>query len=315
MIGTGAMVPLPDQPLSSVLVRANGRLMLLDCGEGTQTSWRRFHWGFRRLDVICLSHLHADHVAGLPGLLHTVANAGKTDRLVIYGPKPTALVVLGLRVIAPVLPFEVEVVELEDGDSFTTTLGLNGSVRAGNHRGPVLGYRFEMPRRPAFDADRARALGVPVDSWSRLQNGKSIELHGQTVSPASVEGPPRAGVAFAFITDTRPTPSLLEVARGVDVLISEGTYGSDEDLARAEANKHMTFREAATLARNADARHLWLTHLGSRMDDPSVYVSNATDTFGATMIAHQGMQGRLSFERDVEVMPWKPGSSVDRSLG
>src|SRR5690606_19806934 len=137
--------------------RVGSSLILLDCGEGTQIAMRERHWGFRRLDAICLSHLHADHVAGIPGLLHTIANAGKTSPLEIYGPVGTIRVIEGLRTIAPVLPFDMVVHELDDGAAIEGPAGLAIRVAAGEHRVPVLGYRLERARAPRFDADRARS--------------------------------------------------------------------------------------------------------------------------------------------------------------
>src|SRR5262245_42798789 len=117
LLGTGGMLPLPNRWLSSLLVRCDGELILFDCGEGTQIPWRRFGWGFRRLSAICLSHAHADHVAGLPGLLLSLANAGREEPVTIFGPVHTGADVAGLRVIAPILPYQVSVEELASGDS------------------------------------------------------------------------------------------------------------------------------------------------------------------------------------------------------
>src|SRR5699024_9640362 len=134
---------------------------LFDCGEGTQVSMRRFHWGFKRLDAILLSHVHADHVAGLPGFFHTVANAGRTDPMHIYGPEGTIEVIKGLRTIAPWLRYDMVIHELQDGDTFELPSGLKGRVSVGDHRIPVLAYRLDAPRAPGFLPDRAEALDIP----------------------------------------------------------------------------------------------------------------------------------------------------------
>lgn len=297
------MVPLPERWLSSVLVRHEGSLFLFDCGEGTQISWRRFHWGFRRLDAICLSHIHADHVAGLPGLLHTVANAGRTEPLIIYGPVGTFAVVDGLRVIAAHLPYDVEVRELNDGERFSLTGRLRGSVREGRHRIPVLGYRLDRDRGPAFDPERATALGVPRDEWSRLQGGERIEIAGRTISPDDVLGAPRPGISFAFLTDTRPTEALTELARGADLLICEATYGEDADQPKAARHGHMTVREAATLASQAGAEQLWLTHFGAGMTDPEAYRETAQSVFPNAVMGSAGLTARLTFRKGDEAAP------------
>lgn len=303
------MVPLPGRWLSSALIRANGSLILFDCGEGTQIAMRQAHWGFRRLDAICLSHLHADHVAGLPGLLHTVANAGRTGPLPIFGPPGTADVVNGLRVIAPHLPYAVEVVELEDDQAFSLPGGLTGRAREGIHRVPVLGYRLTAERGPAFQRDRAIALGVPRPEWSRLQRGETVQVEGRTVQAAEVLGGARPGIALGLITDTRPTDHLVGLVDGVDLLICEATYGEDADRPKAERHRHMTIREATSLASQAEARHLWLTHFGAGMTDPSSYRPFAKALFGAAEIGYGGLTATLTFRRGYERID--PGTVAD----
>ncbi|MBA2276362.1 MAG: ribonuclease Z [Chloroflexia bacterium] len=300
LLGTGAMVPLPNRWLSCLLVRAGGSLILFDCGEGTQVVWRRFGWGFKRLAAICLTHQHADHVAGLPGLLHTVSNAGRTEPLDIFGPTGTAAVIAGLRVIAPVLPFDVRVHELEPGASFALPDGLRGNVVAGAHSIPVLAYRVERPRAPAFDPAAARALGVPTSAWSALQHGEPVAFEGRQVRPEDVLGLPRQGVAFAFVTDTRPVPAHLDVANGVDLLICEGTYGPSAKIETAIRNGHMTFAEAATIARDADAGELWLTHFGTGMPRPDEFIGEATAVFPRTRIGRTGLAASLTFAHGLE---------------
>jgi ribonuclease Z len=315
LLGTGAMVPLPDRWLSSALVRVGSSLVLLDCGEGTQIAMRERHWGFRRLDAICLSHLHADHVAGLPGLLHTIANAGKTTPLSIYGPVDTIKVVEGLRAIAPVLPFDMIVHELRDGDVVEGPGGLAIRVAAGEHRVPVLGYRLERARSPRFDVDRARALGVPVQEWSVLQRGEAVSVGGRTVEPGEVLGEARPGVALGFLTDTRAAPALRDLVASVDLLISEGTYGDDAAAEGAARWGHMTFRQAATLARDADAGHLWLTHFSAGMRDPEAWRQNAAEVFPDVTIGFAGLAGTLAFDRGYQPFADLPRDDNDPPAG
>lgn len=297
MLGTGAMVPLPDRYLSSLLFRYEGALYLMDCGEGTQVTWRRFHWGFRRLEAIFLSHFHADHILGLPGLLHTLMHTGKNDPLYIVGPLHTKQVVELMLVIAPIQAFEIFVVEMADRDEITLPSGLRVRSTDGQHRSPVLAYRFEIDRQPAFLPDRATALGIPRPAWRRLQRGESVEHNGRTVLPDEVLSAPRPGLSFGFSTDTRPTDSIRQLMQGVDLLICEATYGDDAATDKAAERGHMTFREAATLARDARAGALWLTHFGAGMDRPENYLPNATAVFPKTTTCHEGLTAQLIFER------------------
>jgi ribonuclease Z len=295
LLGTGGMLPLPSRWLSCLVIRVNGQLTLFDCGEGTQIAWRRSGWGFRRLGAICISHTHADHVAGLPGLLHAVANAGRTDPISVFGPVGTARVVSALRTIAPVLPYEVLLTELRGGERFTLPGGLVGSCEPGDHALPVLAYRADLERSRAFMPERARALKIPIDLWKQLQGGESVSWPGGTAAPDEVLGPSRPGVSIAYVTDTRPVPTLPPFLQAVDLLVCEGTYGSDEELPKAVRNRHMTFREAATLATSANVDRLWITHFSPALEDPDAFVANATDMFPQATIGHDGLSIGLLF--------------------
>jgi ribonuclease Z len=295
LLGTGGMMPLPRRWLSSLLMRVGGDVVLFDCGEGTQIAWRATGWSFRRLSVICISHTHSDHIAGLPGLLHTVANTGRTEPITIYGPVGVAAVVDGLRVIAPQLPFPVEVVELASGDTFQLPAGVQGSCAAGEHALPVLAYRIDLERKRRFLADRARSLGIPTSAWRPLQSGQPVTLGDRTFEPDEVMGSARSGISVAYVTDTRPTPAIAELVTGVTLLVCEGNYGDDADAEKAVRNQHMTFREAATLARDAGARQLWITHFSPGVDSPDVFVANAEEVFPGAIIGHDGLMTSLSF--------------------
>lgn len=300
LLGTGGMQPLPGRWLSSLLARVDGSLILFDCGEGTQIPWKQFHWGFRRLEVICLSHLHADHVAGLPGVLYSVANAGRTEPLTIYGPSDTARIVEGLRVIAPDLPFQVAVHELDDDERFPLPGGMTGWVRAGEHTMPSLAYRVDLPRDPRFDAAKAVANDVPRELWGPLQHGGRIERDGRVYSAADVLGAPRRGLAFAYITDTRPLPTFLPLVDRVDVLVCEATYADDAHQDKAERWGHMLYREAAELARAGDVGQLWLTHFSPRNTDPELELDRARRIFPRTIAGYSGLTARLSFSDRAE---------------
>lgn len=296
LLGNGAMMPLPDRYLSATLLRISGSLHLIDCGEGTQVAMRQHGWGFKRLDTILLTHFHADHVAGLPGLMHTLGHSGKTEPLHIVGPAGTYQIVQGLFIIVGGLPFEVYIHEVAAGDTLDLPSGARLSVAEGQHRGPVLSYRLDLDRAPAFLPEQAEALGVPRTQWSLLQRGETVMVGDCEILPDQVRSGPRPGVAFGIATDTRPTDSIRVLMHGVDLLIAEGTYGDDADAEKAVERGHMTFREAATLAHDTDAGALWLTHFGVGLTSPQDYLANATDVFPATTLGWSGLRGTISFD-------------------
>src|SRR5215207_8873996 len=229
LLGTGGMMPLPNRWLSTLLIRCGSEMTLFDCGEGTQVPMRESGWGFKRLSSIVLTHLHADHVMGMTGVLFSVGNAGRTEPLTIYGPPGTLQVAQALTLVVPGLPMEVMVHEVEAGDRLRLPAGIDLQVGQANHRDLCFFYRVDRAREPKFDAELARESGVPVQFWSKLQQGDSVVWDGRTFHGADFSGPPRRGIAMGFVTDTRPVSDMPEVLQGVDLLVCEGTYGDDED--------------------------------------------------------------------------------------
>jgi ribonuclease Z len=297
LVGTGGMLPLPNRWLSSVLLRYQGRLVLFDCGEGTQISLRALGWGLKDIDLILISHLHGDHVSGLPGLLLSQGNAGRTEPLEILGPPGLGDAVSRLRVIAPYLPFQVRCRDLAAGETFR--LGnLRGASLPTDHSVPCLAYRLEVPRQARFLPERAHELGVPREQWKALQRGKPVSVDGRTVRPDEVLGPPRRGLAVGLVTDTRPVAALADFVADVDLLVCEGTYGNSDDQPRAVERKHMTFAEAAELARRAHARQLLLTHFSPALVDPEAYAPCARTIFPNTVVGKDHLALSLRFPEE-----------------
>lgn len=296
------MMPLPARWLSCLLVRVRGEMLLFDCGEGTQVALAALGWGFGRLGVIAISHCHADHVSGLPGLLLRLANAERTAPLTLLGPAGLCEVYRALRCIVPHLPFEVRCVELAPGDARAVAGGRLLTAQ-GEHEVPCLAYRFEIERQRAFLPDRARELSLPVSLWHQLQQGQAVLWGDRIVQPDEVLGPPRRGLAVAYVTDTRPTPQIARLVNGADLLVCEGTYGRDEDREKAVERGHMTFREAATLAATAGVRRLWLTHFSPSLDDPAQYLATARAVFPRTEVGRDGMSTTLRFDAEDEGQP------------
>jgi ribonuclease Z len=168
---------------------------------------------------------------------------------------------------------------------------------------------MDVARAPRFDPERARRLEVPLPLWKELQQGQTVGWDGRTVSAEQILGPPRRGLAFAYVTDTRPTPAMVDQLRDVDLLVCEGTYGDATDLEKAKDHRHMTFAEAATLARQASARSLLLTHFSPAITDPAAYLSNATKIFEATTIGTPGLEITLAFDDEVTSGESEPEAS------
>lgn len=297
LLGTGGTQPLVNRWLTALVVRYSGHALLIDCGEGTQIAAQRAGISLKPVDKILLTHLHADHVSGLPGLLLTMGNMGRTESVSVIGPRGTERLIDAVRVIAPNLPFELRVSELDTEQELMYFLECDIEAFAVQHGVPCYGYSISLPRAGKFDAARARELGIPLPFWSRLQKGESIEHEGQLYTPELVMGPPRRGLKVTYCTDSRPTPSIAAAARDADLFICEGMYGDDESLPKARENRHMLFSEAARLAADAGGvRELWLTHYSPSLPNPKAYRDVARAIFPNTHTARDGWVKELRFE-------------------
>lgn len=295
-LGTGGALPLPDRGLASLYVRLQGRGLLVDCGEGTQTAIRLIGWGFRCIDGLLISHFHADHCGGVPGFLLSMAKAKRDEPFHIYGPEGLREVIAGLRVIAPQLPYEVVLHEIPAAGGHFSAIGLDIDAFPLHHSVPCLGFRFELKRPPGFDPQKALALGIPVHQWGTLQGGGEVLHEGRTYTFADVAGAPRKGLSFVYATDTRPVESIVRMGAGTDLMILEGMYGSDAKRSQAHKNRHMIFHEAAELSRRAGTRQLILTHYSNCIEDPAEYLPEAQAIFPETVAAADLMTMTLRYE-------------------
>ena len=299
LLGSGGSMPTPYRFLTSLLVSYKGRKILIDCGEGTQVSMKLLAWGFKAIDVICITHAHADHVLGLPGLLATIRNSERTEPITIIGPKGIREVVKGLLVIVPYLGFELRIIE-DPKDAFVIDEQLSIHSMPLDHTIPCLGYKFVIKRFPRFDVQKAEQYGVPKKYWSRLQKGETVEEAGVIYTPDLVLGEERSGIQLTYVTDTRPFPGLVDFVRGSNLLICEGMYGSDDEQDKAIRNKHMTFREAAQLAKEAAVDELILTHFSPSLFDPNQYLEATRAIFPNTHLGEDRLVRKLKFKDEEE---------------
>ena len=299
LLGTGGMMPLPNRWLTSMMLRYNGHSILIDCGEGTQVALKEKGWSPKPIDVICFTHFHADHISGLPGMLLTMGNAERTEPLLIIGPKYVEKVVESIRIIARDLPFEIEYKELTQNEESFEICGLKAEAYKVCHNVTCYGYSFELDRIGRFDVDRARSAGIDMCYWNRLQKGETITTdEGVVYTPEMVLGPDRKGLKLTYCTDTRPTDVIVRHAKGSDLFICEGMYGEPDKLDKAKEHKHMTFYEAADMAKRAEVKELWLTHYSPSLPNPHAYTKEVRKIFDNTVVAKDGRSVDLIFDEE-----------------
>ena len=296
LLGTGGMMPLPYRALTSLMVRYNGMNILIDCGEGTQISIKQQGWSVKPIDVICFTHFHADHISGLPGLLLTLGNAERTEPITMIGPKRLEKIVNALRMIAPELPFPIRFIELEKEEESFVFNGLRINAFRVNHNITCYGYSIELDRAGKFDVNRARKANIPMEFWSRLQKGEVIESEGEVYSADMVLGSPRKGIKIAYCTDSRPTSRIVKNATGADLFICEGMYAEPEKEIKAKEYKHMTFYEAAAMAKEARVKEMWLTHYSPSLVRPQDYEKKVREIFPNTIVAKDRRTTTLLFD-------------------
>jgi ribonuclease Z len=300
LLGTGGTVPLPERWLTSLLVRWEGKELLIDCGEGTQIAMHAHGFSCRHINTILLTHFHADHTAGLPGLLLSMAKADRTEPITIIGPKGLPEILKGVYLVARYIPFEIHYMELEENEQEFDVDDLHISAFSLRHSVPCYGYELNLERRPKFDVEKARENYVPLQAWNMLQKGSSVELNGVIYTPEMVMGTARRGIKVVYATDTRPVAAICEHAKGADLLIAEGMYGDPEKLENAKQNKHMMMREAAEIAKEADVRELWFTHYSPSMYEPLIYEAEMMEVFEHTVVARDGQREDISFKDEGE---------------
>lgn len=298
-------MPLPRRHLTSVLLRREGDLFLFDCGEGTQVSLRRLNLRWKKINAIFISHTHADHVTGLPGMLMLSSQVDREDPLYVIGPPRIAEYIdANRKTLEMHINYRIIVQEIEDPSVPQTVFSGPGyRVRSFplSHSRTCVGYSFvEDPRPGVFDPAAAQELGVPRGPlWSVLQRGEDVQLEdGRRVQPSQVLGPARKGRKISYVTDTLPLESISEEVAGSDFLFCEGMF-SDEHTETAREKRHMTSRQAGKLARQAGGvKNMGLLHYSPRYTDHdlNILLDQAREEFPMTVLTRDRHTYTIPYE-------------------
>lgn len=292
-LGTGGTIPTERRKHPTLAIRRGGEVFLFDCGEGAQTQIFKARLGIAPIRAILVSHLHGDHVLGIPGLLMTMTQSNRSQPLLVIGP---AGVTKWIRNIYEDLTFHssfhISVREVEPGPVLVSS---QYQIHAFSleHSIPTLGYRFQEAERPGrFQVEEALRLGVPRGPlWGQLQSGYTVRLEGgKQVHSQQVLGPPRPGLKIVYAVDSRPCRETVQAAFEADILIHDGMFLS-EDLDKAQARGHSTVAEAAQVALSAKARRLVLTHISPRYrGEENRFLKQACKIFSQTIVAEDLME-------------------------
>ena len=289
------MLPLKNRFLTSCYIEHEGKGVLIDCGEGTQVAAAKAQIKISRICVILLTHTHADHITGLPGLLLSIANTERTEPLNIYAPKNALGVVEALLKITGKLPYRIEIKALETREMSTMRLDaidpmLELRALPLKHSTICLGYSLTLYHKRVFLPERADELGVPLRERKTLHNGESITVDGKTITPEMVTDEPRAPQRLTYVTDTLPINEISGFASGSELFICEGMYGDTEKKKSMNEKGHMLMQDACTLAKRAEVKELWLTHYSPAEPEPKVYKEELRRIFPRVKISKDGQK-------------------------
>ncbi|MDD2614685.1 MAG: ribonuclease Z [Methanosarcina sp.] len=299
-LGTGGSLPTRNRNPSAIMINRKGELLLFDCGEGTQQQMMRAKTGMMSLSSIFITHLHADHFLGIPGLMQTMSFMGRKEPLLIYGPEGTREFTELFEALGYFnLKYEVRGIELKPGDLVEREEYVIRALKT-EHNISSLGYALiENPRPGRFNREKAIEVGIPPGPlFAKLQKGNPVEVNGKLINPENVMGAPRPGRTVVYSGDTRPCKSILEASRNADVLIHDGSF-ADEMADWAEESKHSTAGEVAALAKEAGVRKLILTHISSRYtDDAEPILTDSKKIFENVIIAEDLMEIEIPYRSE-----------------
>ena len=302
LLGTAALMPLPERALTAAVLTCGGRSILFDCGEGTQTAARKQGVSLMKTDIIALTHYHGDHIFGLPGLLQTLFCMGRTAPLYITGPKGLERELAPILKLAGGLSYEVRLFEMPEEPVKLSKL-VRGfpeesflSAFPTKHRVESQGYCFRLERAGKFLPDKAKELLIPVQLWSKLQKGESVEANGCVIAPKEVMGERRKGLKFVFTGDTSPCEAIVRAAEKADLLICDSTYAEKEQAELALERGHMNFDMASRCAAEANVKRLWLAHYSQLVTEPEEALDMAAGNFPGAECGIDGKRITLKFD-------------------
>lgn len=291
-------MPLHYRYLTALLLRYNGSSLLIDCGEGTQAAIAKCGESLFPIDFILITHYHADHIMGLPGLLLSMGLHGRKEKVVIACPAENGDTMKALLSFTPYLPFDIEIIWLQGDECEFKWKDITVEAYRVCHSVECYGFSFTLRRKGKFQRERAIEAGIEMKYWSKLQAGMTITDGDRTFTPEMVLGKERKGIKLGYCTDSRPCEQILKFAKGCDLFICEGMYGEEDKLEDAVEKKHMTFTEAAELANEAGVRELWLTHYSPSIDNPEKFIDAAKDVFPNTIAPQDGRSADLCFDNE-----------------
>ncbi|MCK4953046.1 ribonuclease Z [Candidatus Bathyarchaeota archaeon] len=297
-LGTAGSIPTPKRNLSAIVIRRKEELLLFDCGEGIQRQMIQAKVGFHRKTKIFITHLHGDHILGLPGLFQTMSLWNRRKKLEVHGPRGIKAFVDAMKqTVQFTLTFPMEIFEIKNSGVMCNEKQYEVYAVWADHSVQSLAYALiEKPRPGKFYPEKARSIGVPEGPlWSKLQQGCPIKLsNGRTVKPEEVVDPPRLGRKIVYTGDTKPSEDIIKLADKADLLIHEATF-SDELQERAHEDKHSTPSQAAKVAKKARVRRLVLTHISARYKDPTILLEQAKKIFPNVCVAEDFMRIDIPF--------------------
>ena len=294
LLGTGGMLPLKDRFLTSLYVEYNGKAVLIDCGEGTQVAIAKHGLKMSKIELLLITHCHADHVTGLPGLLLSIGNSSRTEPLDIAAPESCLSVIGSLMSVCGALPYEVRLHGLPEDKPYEFAAEmidpmLKIRTLPLSHRVSCLGYSLSLERKPEFQPQNAKALGIPVEYWKRLHAGETVTLSdGRSIAPEAVTGEKRPPIKITYTTDTLPIAELKDLAESSDLFICEGMYGSSDKKESMNEKCHMLMQDACNIAAAANVKRLWLTHYSPAEKEPSVYEEELREIFPQVTVTEDG---------------------------